>query len=75
MREHDAMGDAARWFVELMTAADVNQLWPRFEEWLRQGPNHRSAYEEIERAWSQCDRVHTFRSHRRASSDKFNLLH
>jgi ferric-dicitrate binding protein FerR (iron transport regulator) len=49
----DPLAEAARWFVALITATDVNLLWPRFEEWLRQDPRNRAAYEEMERTWSE----------------------
>lgn len=53
MRKRDPLAEAARWFVDLITAADINQLWPKFEEWLHQDLKNRSAYEEMERTWAQ----------------------
>jgi hypothetical protein len=53
MRKRDPLADAARWFIELITAADINRLWPQFEAWLHEDPSNRSAYEEMERMWSE----------------------
>ena len=61
MREHSGaenlsgnktIADAARWYVELRTAEDLEQLWPDFESWLRQSPDNLAAYNEIDGAVS-----------------------
>jgi ferric-dicitrate binding protein FerR (iron transport regulator) len=55
MRERDTLMAAANWFVDLLTAPDLNQLWPQFERWLQESVEHRCAYERIERSWSKGD--------------------
>ena len=52
MPTEDPMAGAARWFINLIMAPDVNELWPQFEDWLQRDSGNRSAYEEIERTWS-----------------------
>jgi ferric-dicitrate binding protein FerR (iron transport regulator) len=52
MPTEDPMACAARWFINLIMAPDVNELWPQFEEWLQRDLGNRSAYEEMERTWS-----------------------
>jgi ferric-dicitrate binding protein FerR (iron transport regulator) len=54
MSKEDPIVGATRWFINLMTAADVNELWPQFEEWLEQDASNRRAYEELERTWTAC---------------------
>ena len=52
MLTRNATAEAARWFVDLITAADIDALWSQFEAWLHQDHRNRAAYEEIERTWS-----------------------
>jgi len=56
MQRKNPNAAAAWWFVELITAVDVNQLWPRFEKWLHRDPRNKRAYEAIEHAWDRCGR-------------------
>lgn len=51
MRKRNVMRDAASWFVEIIITPDLDQLWPRFERWLKISDEHRCAYECIEQAW------------------------
>jgi len=44
--------EAARWFVDLITATDIDPLWSEFEDWLQQDQKNRAAYDEMERTWS-----------------------
>jgi ferric-dicitrate binding protein FerR (iron transport regulator) len=75
MRRDNLLADAARWFIDLITAADLNQLWPLFESWLQESPAHLAAYEQIERAWSKCDCVSTRFLNRVPASEVTASLH
>jgi transmembrane sensor len=46
---------ATAWLVRVQTAKDLESLWPEFEAWLNQNPEHRRAYELEERKWADCD--------------------
>lgn len=65
MQRKDPDADAAWWFVELITAADVNRLWPRFEKWLHRHPRNKRAYEAIEHSWDRYDRPNSAMARRR----------
>jgi ferric-dicitrate binding protein FerR (iron transport regulator) len=71
----DPMDDAASWFIELVTAVDLKRLWPKFEEWLQRSPRNRSAFEQIERAWSEVDDSAALRSRGRQLSRVAPVLH
>ena len=75
MRKRDPLADAARWFVELITAADINPLWPKFEEWLLQDPKNRSAYEEMERMWAELYSAGTVWARKGVSSGPVMVRH
>lgn len=46
---------AADWLVELETAETVDKIWPAFQAWLHQNPEHELAYLQLERAWHALD--------------------
>jgi ferric-dicitrate binding protein FerR (iron transport regulator) len=69
------MEDATWWFVELITAANVNSLWPKFERWLHQNKNNQRAYEAVERAWCRWGRPVTLSRRPRVSFSERTRLH
>ena len=46
---------AADWLVELETAESVGEIWPDFQAWIQQNPEHEAAYLQLERAWHALD--------------------
>jgi len=75
MRERDTLIAAANWFVDLLTAPDLNQLWPEFERWLQESVEHRFAYERIEHSWSKGDGLPKHTLHDMPSPRMGNVLH
>jgi ferric-dicitrate binding protein FerR (iron transport regulator) len=47
----DITAAACRWLVELETAESLDEIWPKFESWLHQNPEHEAAYLRVEQAW------------------------
>lgn len=58
--------EAARWIVELDTAEKIEDLWPQFELWLNEKPEHRAAFLRVERGWRALEDLaaHYRRTHR-----------
>ena len=54
---------AARWLIRLQTAERIEDHWPAFEQWLRK-PQHRAAFERMERAWRAVNDLKVLRYHR-----------
>jgi len=75
MQTQDPMAGAVRWFIDLVTAEDVNELWPQFEQWLQQDTRNRRAYEEIEQSWSALYPVRATQSRPRQLSETRALFH
>jgi len=75
MRKRDPWADAARWFVALLDTVDINQLWPKFEDWLHKDPINREAYEEIERVWYKLCSVGAVLERTGLSCDSTVVLH
>jgi len=45
----------AEWFVELMSAERIEDLWPDFIRWLDADPAHRRAFRALEVLWHLPD--------------------
>jgi ferric-dicitrate binding protein FerR (iron transport regulator) len=43
---------AAEWLVELDTTEEIEKVWPAFEDWLDETPEHRTAFQRMEQAWT-----------------------
>jgi ferric-dicitrate binding protein FerR (iron transport regulator) len=54
--------EAARWLIELDSTEDTERLWPDFDSWLGQDPEHRRVYARIERAWRALGKLRSMRS-------------
>lgn len=50
---------AQMWVIHLESARDeeFNELWVRFEHWLRKGPEYKHAYARCVNTWTELDRV------------------
>lgn len=46
---------ASKWLIELETAPSVEAIWPQFQAWLREDPEHKIVYLRMERAWHALD--------------------
>jgi ferric-dicitrate binding protein FerR (iron transport regulator) len=51
---------AARWLIELDTAENIEEHWPKFEAWLYKNPEHRDAFVSMERAWHSVEDLRAF---------------
>jgi ferric-dicitrate binding protein FerR (iron transport regulator) len=51
---------AAHWLIELDTASNPAELWPKFQAWLDEDPRHRSAFNSMEEAWKAVDDLRIF---------------
>jgi transmembrane sensor len=60
-QQRAATDEAARWVVRLDSPECTARERAQFEHWLIRDPAHRAAYLEMERAWSQADRLRTRR--------------
>jgi ferric-dicitrate binding protein FerR (iron transport regulator) len=50
---------AARWLIELESAESIGAIWPQFDAWLREDPEHQKTYIRIERTWRALDGLRT----------------
>jgi ferric-dicitrate binding protein FerR (iron transport regulator) len=48
---------AAAWIYELETADSFESIWPRFQAWLNEDPQHGAIYRRIEKAWRLARQV------------------
>ena len=46
---------AAKWLIELESAESIDAIWPEFDTWLRENPEHQKTYLRIERTWRALD--------------------
>jgi len=51
---------AAHWLIELETAPNIEDRWPKFEAWLNENPQHRAAFASMERAWEAVEELKVF---------------
>ena len=59
MRSSRVRAAAARWLIELESAESIDAIWPRFDAWLREDPEHQKTYIRIERTWRALDGLRT----------------
>jgi hypothetical protein len=57
MGKRSDLGDAASWFIELLTADDLDQIWPEFERWIDGNKERVLAFEWAEQGWSAGERA------------------
>ena len=50
---------AAKWLIELESAESIDAIWPEFDAWLRENPEHQKTYLRIERTWRALDDLRT----------------
>ena len=50
---------AAKWLIELESAESIDAIWPEFDAWLREDPEHKKTYLRIERTWRALDDLRT----------------
>ena len=74
-RRYDPMTEAAQWLVELITATDLELLWPAFEKWLQQSAEHRSAYQKVQGEWSLYDCPHETLTDRKSPFPANRICH
>jgi len=55
MRSSRVRAAAARWLIELELAESIDAIWPRFDAWLRENPEHQRTYLRIEKTWRALD--------------------
>jgi transmembrane sensor len=48
----EVIAEASEWFIEFRSGADLPVNRERFDQWLRQSPEHIQAYLEVAAAWS-----------------------
>ncbi len=48
----EVIAEASEWFIEFRSGADLPVLRERFDQWLRQSPEHIQAYLKVAAAWS-----------------------
>lgn len=76
MRKRDVLADAAYWFIDLITAADLDERWPEFERWLQMSGEHLFAYEQVQQGWSEGDQSLGYMPPRRSCPTHMsNILH
>jgi len=51
MAESDIEKKASEWIFELETASCIESVWPRFQSWLDEDPQHGAIYRRIEKGW------------------------
>jgi ferric-dicitrate binding protein FerR (iron transport regulator) len=44
--------EAEEWFIKLIAAVRIEELWPDFTHWLEADPAHRPAFQAMERLWA-----------------------
>lgn len=55
MRSSRMRAAAARWLIELEFAESIDAIWPQFDAWLRENPEHQKTYLRIEKTWRALD--------------------
>jgi ferric-dicitrate binding protein FerR (iron transport regulator) len=50
---------AAKWLIELESAESIDAIWPEFDAWLRENPEHQKTYLRIETTWRALDDLRT----------------
>lgn len=53
--QSDIDEQALHWFVTLREPDTTEESWLAFQEWLEAGAAHRHAYDQVERAWIDCE--------------------
>lgn len=51
MAKSDIEKRASEWIFELETSACFESIWPRFQSWLNEDPQHVMIYRRLEKAW------------------------
>jgi ferric-dicitrate binding protein FerR (iron transport regulator) len=52
-RLDSSVEDAANeWYIKLIRAVDIDELWPDFTHWLQSDPAHRRAFRAVEVFWA-----------------------
>ena len=59
MSRSDVKAAASKWLIELETAPSIEAIWPEFQAWLLQDPEHKEMYLRLERAWHALDGLKT----------------